>query len=75
MNIVDLGLVHAVKVARDADAPGLLERFAVDLKLLRRSVDDEREAMLVGQVRNRLAGMEPVSRAGRGCCGRTCVEC
>lgn len=61
VNVVDLGLLHAVELTHDPDAPGTTPRFQVTVILLRRTSDDEREAMLQGQVANRLAGMYEVS--------------
>ena len=62
VNVVDLGLVFEVSVLRDAEAPGSSPRFMVGVTLLRRSPGEEREAMLVGQVSNRLMGMREISR-------------
>lgn len=62
VNIVDLGLVDGVSVSVDTDAPGVSVRSFVTVRLLMRSPDGEREAMLVGQVSNRLMGMREVSR-------------
>lgn len=63
VNVVDLGLIYRVSVERDADAPGVEARFFVRVALTMRAPDEEREAMLVGQVANRLLGMREVSRA------------
>ncbi len=63
VNIVDLGLVYGVIVTRDYDAPGYEPRYCVGVTLTMRAPNDEREAMLVGQVKNRLAGMREVSRS------------
>lgn len=63
VNIVDLGLVYAVQVEHDEDAPGYRPRFAVHVTMTMRAPNEEREAMLVGQVKNRLAGMQQISRA------------
>lgn len=62
MNIVDLGLVYGIRVVRDHDAPGFEPRFHVHITLTMRARNDEREAMLIGQVKNRLAGIREVSR-------------
>ncbi len=63
VNIVDLGLVQTVNLRHDADAPGVDVRYRVHVQLLARTVDENREAMLVGQVQNRLLGMHEVSHA------------
>ncbi len=61
VNIVDLGLVLGIAVQPDADAPGTTPRAHVTVHLLRRTQDEQREAMLQGQVANRLAGIYAVS--------------
>ncbi len=63
VNIVDLGLVYGVKVERDEQWPGLDPRCIVHITMTMRAPNDEREAMLIGQVKNRLAGMREVSRS------------
>ncbi len=63
VNIVDLGLVHDVAVKLDADAPGVDPRYEVHITLTMRAPNDEREALLIGQVRNRLACMREVSHS------------
>ncbi len=62
VNVVDLGLLHAVDLAPDPSAPGVTTRFHVAVTLLRRTTDEQREAMLQGQVANRLAGIYEVSQ-------------
>lgn len=62
VNIVDLGLLHAIDLTPDPDAPGTMLRFRVAVTLLRRTTDEQREAMLQGQVANRLAGIYEVSQ-------------
>ncbi len=62
VNIVDLGLVYDVQVVRDEDAPGFEPAYNVRISLTMRAPNEEREAMLVGQIKNRLAGMREVSR-------------
>ena len=59
VNIVDLGLVYGIEVSQDHDAPGA--RYRVCVTMTMRAPNDEREAMLIGQVQNRLAGMREVS--------------
>lgn len=68
VNIVDAGMLYEVAVASDPDAPGsgiagVPPRFRIQVKLLKRSLDEDRNALLLEQVRGRLAGMEAVSRA------------
>jgi metal-sulfur cluster biosynthetic enzyme len=63
VNIVDLDLVYGITLARDEDAPGFEPRYNVHITLTMRAPSDEREAMLVGQVRNRLAGLREVSHS------------
>ena len=63
VNIVDLGLVYNIDTTRDEDAPGFEPRYNVRITLTMRAPNDEREAMLIGQVNNRLAGMREVSRS------------
>ena len=63
VNIVDLGLVYGIAIARDEDWPGLAPRCVVHVTMTMRAPNEEREALLVGQVKNRLAGMREVSRS------------
>jgi metal-sulfur cluster biosynthetic enzyme len=63
VNIVDLGLIHAIQVTRDEDAPGYEPRFLVRITMTMRAPNDEREALMLGQIHNRLAGMREVSRS------------
>ena len=63
MNIVDLGLIRTIQVTRDEDAPGYEPRFLVHITMTMRAPNDEREALMLGQVHNRLAGMREVSRS------------
>ena len=63
VNIVDLGLVYRVDVQPDVDAPGVEPRYCVAVDLTMRTPNEEREAMLLAQVRNRLAGLEQISRS------------
>jgi metal-sulfur cluster biosynthetic enzyme len=62
VNIVDLGLVYGIAIRPDAEAPGYEPRYLVHITLTMRAPNDEREALLVGQVQNRFAGMREVSR-------------
>ncbi len=63
VNIIDLGLLYGISVKQDPDAPGFETRYAVSIDLTMRAPNEEREAMLVAQVKNRLAGMQEVSRS------------
>ena len=63
VNIVDLGLVYGIDVQRDEEWPGFEPRYLVHVTMTMRTQSDEREAMLIGQVKNRLAGMPDVSRS------------
>ena len=63
VNIVDLGLVYNINIERDEEWPGFETRYAVHVTMTMRALSDEREAMLIGQVKNRLAGMPDVSRS------------
>lgn len=63
VNIVDLGLVYGIAITRDEEAPGYEPRYLVHIALTMRAPNDEREALLIGQVQNRFAGMREVSRA------------
>ncbi len=63
VNIVDLGLVYGIDVVRDEEAPGFEPRYDVRVTLTMRAPNEEREALMVGQVRNRLAGMRAVSHS------------
>ena len=63
INIVDLGLVHGIFIEQDHDAPGFNTHYTVIIDLIMRAPGGEIEAMLVAQIRNRLAGMEEISRS------------
>jgi metal-sulfur cluster biosynthetic enzyme len=69
LNIVDLGLVHSVSIALDADAPGagipgVPPRHRVHIALtLAQIADPESDAApLIAQIENRLAAFETISR-------------
>ena len=62
VNIVDLGLVYGIVVKQDENAPGFEPRFNVSVELTMRTSNEERQAMLIGQVKNRLAGMPEISQ-------------
>ncbi len=63
VNIIDLGLVYGITVEQDRDAPGLEPHYAVSIDLTMRAPNEEREAMLIAQLKNRLAGIQEVSRS------------
>jgi metal-sulfur cluster biosynthetic enzyme len=63
VNIVDLGLVYDITVTQDHEAPGFEPRYNVSVTITMRAPSDDREAMLIGQVKNRLAGMQQVSHS------------
>ena len=66
-NIVDLGLVDAVEVRPDPEAPGaniagMTPKHRVVVTLTPSTPNDDTEAQLSAQIQNRLAGLEAVSR-------------
>ena len=66
-NIVDLGLLQSVSIARDPDAPGtgipgVPQKYRVAVALTLSSPTEAAEAQLSAQIANRLAGLEQVSR-------------
>lgn len=63
VNIVDLGLIYSIQVARDGNAPGYEPRFLVHITMTMRAPNEEREALMLGQIHNRLAGIREVSRS------------
>lgn len=65
-NVIDLGLLRALHVTPDLDAPGagipgVPERVRVHLTITATSPTDDAVAQLSAQIRNRLAGLEAVS--------------
>ncbi|SEC27103.1 metal-sulfur cluster assembly factor [Terriglobus roseus] len=63
VNIVDLGLVYSVDIQQDTEWPGFQPRYVPHVVMTMRAPSEEREAMLIGQVKNRLAGLPDVSRS------------
>ncbi len=66
-NIVDLGLVRGLEVRPDLDAagagiPGVPQKVHVRLAITATNPTDDAVAQLSAQIRNRLAGLEAVSR-------------
>ena len=62
-NIVDLGLVRAVSVAIDPEAPGagipgVPQKHRIRVELALSSPTNEAAAQVTAQIRNRLAGLE-----------------
>ncbi len=69
VNVVDLGMVEGIKLTVDAEAPGagvegVPVRQALRLKMVAVSEDEDARAMLEAQIRNRLGGVEGLSRIG-----------
>ena len=63
VNIVDLGLIYKVDVAPDPDAPGMLPRQKVEVVMTMTTQGCPAHAMILEQVRNRLGGVQEISRA------------
>ena len=63
VNIVDLGLVYKVLVRPDPDAPGMLPRQRVEVEMSMTTQGCPAHAMILEQVRNRLAGIPEISVA------------
>ena len=66
-NIVDLGLVRSLSVLDDPDAPGagipgVPQKIRVHVTVTSTNPTDDAIAQLSAQIRNRLAGLEAVSR-------------
>jgi metal-sulfur cluster biosynthetic enzyme len=67
LNVVELGLVHAIRIAPDPDAPGagipgVPRRHRVQIDLLAAQTLSE-ESSLPALVQNRLAAFETISRS------------
>lgn len=66
-NIMDLGLVRAVAIAPDTEAPGaeipgVPQKYFVQIDLILTHPSEDAEAQLLAQIANRLAGLETVSQ-------------
>ena len=66
-NIVDLGLVRAIAITPDRDAPGagipgVPQKHLVQIELILTHPSEDAEAQLRAQIANRLAGLETVSQ-------------
>lgn len=62
-NIVDLGLVHAIQISADPEAPGagipgVPQKHRIHVEFSLTNPTEEAEAQLAAQIRNRLAGLE-----------------
>ena len=62
-NIVDLGLVRQVRVTPDLEAPGagipgVPQKHRIQIELVLSHPNEQSEAQMTEQIRNRLAGME-----------------
>lgn len=62
VNIVDLGLVYRVDLDADPDAPGLMPRQKVSIDMSMTTQACPAHAMILEQVRNRLAGIQGLSQ-------------
>lgn len=66
-NIVDLGLVQSATLTRDTEAAGanirgVPLRYIANITLRAPGSDDDRNAQLLAQIENRLAGLAEISR-------------
>ena len=61
VNIVDLGLIYKVDLAPDPDAPGMLPRQKVAIEITMTTQGCPAHAMILEQVKNRLAGIQDLS--------------
>ena len=67
LNIVDLGVLESITVARDLQAPGagvagVPPRFAVAITLVPSTAEEAPRALLLAQVHHRLAGIAAISK-------------
>ena len=62
VNIVDLGLIYSVKVTPDPNARRAFPRQRVEVDMTMTSQGCPSHAMIVEQVRNRLAGVPEISQ-------------
>ena len=68
VNIVDLGLVEAISLALDDEAPGasiagVLPKYRLHLTLVACTADEDARTVLGAQIANRLAGLPQLSGA------------
>jgi metal-sulfur cluster biosynthetic enzyme len=61
VNIVDLGLIYRVDLAADPDAPGMLPKQKVAIEISMTTPNCPAHAIILEQVRNRLAGLPDLS--------------
>jgi metal-sulfur cluster biosynthetic enzyme len=61
VNIVDLGLIYKVDLAPDPDAPGILPKQKVAIDISMTTPNCPAHAIILEQVRNRLAGLPDLS--------------
>ncbi len=66
-NIVDLGLIHSIKITPDPKAPGhnipgVPQKHKIAITLTPTQTDEAQLAQLQAQIINRLAGLETVSQ-------------
>jgi metal-sulfur cluster biosynthetic enzyme len=66
-NIVDLGLVRAIAITHDTEAPGagipgVPQKHRVQIDLILTHPSEDAEAQLRAQIANRLAGLETVNQ-------------
>jgi metal-sulfur cluster biosynthetic enzyme len=66
-NIVDLGLIHSVRITRDNEAPGtnipgVPQKHRIEIELTPTQTDEAANVQLKAQIENRLAGLEAVSQ-------------
>jgi metal-sulfur cluster biosynthetic enzyme len=61
VNIVDLGLIYKVDLAADPDAPGMLPKQKVAIEISMTTPNCPAHAIILEQVRNRLAGLPDLS--------------
>lgn len=62
VNIIDLGLVYRIVVGLDEDAPGFIPRYRVEINITMTSQGCPSHGVIVEKVRNRLAGLQQISR-------------
>jgi metal-sulfur cluster biosynthetic enzyme len=60
VNIVDLGLIYRVAVTPDLDAPGIVPKHRVEVDMTMTSPGCPAHAMIMDNVRNRLACIQEV---------------
>lgn len=66
VNVVDLGLVEAISLVLDGEAPGagiagVPAKYRLSLTLIASTADDDAKALLGAQIVNRMAGLPQLS--------------